>query len=211
MSSLSARLRPFRTDDTEALVEVCTRTADSGGDATGQLPDDRLWSQIYLLPYLERHPDLAFVVEIENDDDGDGASDAVPAGYIVATDDSAAFHDWFVSQWWPAQGLPGPEDVPDGTQRRLLDRGRLGPGAEYPEGCPAHLHIDLLPVTQGRGAGRSLMERLCAELAARGVTGVHATAGTANAGALAFYPRVGFEALPAVDGGQTFVRRLAHG
>lgn len=150
MSSLSARLRPFRTDDTEALVEVCTRTADSGGDATGQLPDDRLWSQIYLLPYLERHPDLAFVVEIENDD-GDGASDAVPAGYIVATDDSAAFHDWFVSQWWPAQGLPGPEDVPDGTQRRLLDRGRLGPGAEYPEGCPAHLHIDLLPVTQGRG------------------------------------------------------------
>lgn len=43
------------------------------------------------------------------------------------------------------------------------------------------------------------------------MTGVHATAGTANAGALAFYPRVGFEALPAVDGGQTFVRRLAHG
>lgn len=208
MSRLNADLRPFRAEDTEALVEVCTRTADSGGDATGHLPDDRLWSQIYLLPYLERHPDLAFVVEVVPDDGGAGP---VPAGYIVGTDDSAAFHEWFVAQWWPAQGLPGPGDVPEGTQRQLLERGRIGPGAEYPEGYPAHLHIDLLPVTQGRGAGRSLMERLCTELAARGVPGVHATAGVGNPGALAFYPRVGFTALPEVDGGQTFVRRLGLG
>ena len=66
-------------------------------------------------------------------------------------------------------------------------------------------------MTQGRGAGRALMDLLCAELAARGIAGVHATAGTANAGALAFYPRVGFDALPPDGGGQTFVRRLAQG
>lgn len=215
MPTRSAHLRPFRPDDTDALVEVCTRTARAGKDATGMLPDDRLWSQIYLLPYLERHPDLAVVVEIDsnapraNDDDAlaPASSVPVPVGYIVATDDSAAFHEWFVAHWWPAQGLPRPSDVAAGQQRQLLATGWGGPGADSPEGFPAHLHIDLLPAAQGRGAGRALIERLCDLLAERGAPGVHAIAGTANAGALAFYPRVGFEALAAEGGGQVFLRR----
>ncbi len=41
--------------------------------------------------------------------------------------------------------------------------------AEY----PAHLHIDLLPETQGQGLGRGLMETLFAELTRRGVRGLH--------------------------------------
>lgn len=216
----SAHLRPFRPADSAALVDVCTRTARAGKDATGMLPDDRLWSQIYLLPYTERHPELAVVVEIDagssvafprafdDDDDGRPPARRAPAGYVVATDDSAAFHDWFTAEWWPAQGLPRPADVPAGQQRQLLETGWRGPGPDAPAGFPAHLHIDLLPIAQGRGAGRALIERLCELLTARGVPGLHASAGTANPGALAFYPRVGFTALPAQDGGQTFVRRL---
>lgn len=202
------RIRPFRPTDTEALVDVCVRTADLGGDATGQLPDDRLWAQIYLLPYLERHPDLAFVIELH--DDGHGTSPVEPpAGYIVAADDTAQFAEWFATEWWPSLGLPAPEQVPDGLERDLLARGWNGVSPWTPDGAPAHLHIDLLPSAQGRGGGRALMESLCTELAQRGIGGVHATAGTANLGARAFYPRVGFAALPATGGAQTFVRRLS--
>ena len=73
---------------------------------------------------------------------------------------------------------------------------------------PAHLHIDLLPDAQGRGAGRALIEAMAALLTERGVPGVHLNASKANTGAQAFYPRVGFEAIDEDEGSVTFGRRL---
>jgi ribosomal protein S18 acetylase RimI-like enzyme len=70
------------------------------------------------------------------------------------------------------------------------------------------LHIDLLPEVQGQGWGTRLIGTLVAALRERGVTGVHLAASTDNAGAIAFYPRVGFTPLPSHEGVQAFGMHL---
>ncbi|RCK60254.1 N-acetyltransferase [Microbacterium sorbitolivorans] len=165
------------------------------------LDDDLLWAEIYLLPYLDRHPDLAFVAE--ND-----AGRAV--GYIIGTDDTDAFDAWFARTWWPSRratysGSANPR------QRELVavaDARRAG--SAFANVYPAHLHIDLLPETQGKGMGRMLIARLADALAARGVRGLHAVASSDNAGAVAFYPRLGFVELDADPGARAFGLDLTH-
>jgi len=214
-------IRRYRPGDEDALVQVCVRTADAGGDATGLLPDDRLWADLFVLPYVARHPELAFVV---------AAEDGRVTGYVVGAPDTAVFEAWFRDHWWPehearyaaeatgaegsADGVPalGPRDQEAGRRRRddllryAAGRGRASrsDAAAY----PAHLHIDLLPELQGQGWGRRLIETLLDALREAGVPGVHLVAGEDNAGALAFYPRVGFAPLPSEPGSRAFGRTL---
>ena len=57
--------------------------------------------------------------------------------------------------------------------------------------------------------GRRLVDTLIGALRERGVTGVHLVASAENAGALAFYRRLGFTPLPSHDGVQAFAIDLA--
>lgn len=193
-----ARIRPFRPGDEPALAEICLRTADAGGDATGVFADDDLWAEVFVLPYVARHPDLAFVVE---------SDEGHPAGYIVGTPDTRAFEDWFAAQWWPrfAQRWPLPETEvtrQDGTLTYAY--GRRAGTEPYGDDYPAHLHIDLLPELQGQGWGRRLIDTLTAALRERGVSGLHLVASAQNTGALAFYTRLGFAPLPSHPGVQAY-------
>nr|WP_259608197.1 MULTISPECIES: GNAT family N-acetyltransferase [Microbacterium] len=188
-------MRPYRPEDCDALYEVCVRTADAGGDATGMFTDDRLWGDVFAVPYAERHPDLAWVVEAE---------DGRVIGYIVATDDTDAFEQWFRDEWWPTHAerypLSGQAEPTrqDGIIRYAAGRapGREPNTAEY----PAHLHIDLLPETQGQGLGRALMDTLFTELRRRGVPGLHLGLSPENTGARAFYERLGMVPLASPPG-----------
>ncbi len=195
-------IRPFRPGDEPALADICLKTADAGADATGVFADDDLWAHVFVLPYIERHPDFAFVVE---------ADDGRPAGYIVGTPDTDAFEAWFQGEWWPrfAARWPRPQSVrspQDGTLTYAYGR---APGHEpYAATYPAHLHIDLLPELQGQGFGRRLIETLVARLREAGVTGLHLAADSRNEGAIAFYPRVGFTPLDSHPGVQAFGRTL---
>lgn len=193
-----SRIRPYRPSDRAALYEICTRTADAGADATGILSDDALWGDLFAVPYAKRHPDLAWVVE---------ADDARTIGYIVATDDTEAFATWFRDEWWPGLQERYPRaDTPTSREDRMIEHGytqapgRNAHSAEY----PAHLHIDLLPETQGQGLGRQLIQTLFDELTRRGVRGLHLGMDPANTGAAAFYERLGMTALPAESGGQSY-------
>lgn len=195
------RIRPFAPGDEPALTEICLRTADFGADATGMLTDDAIWAEIFALPYAARHPDLAFVVE---------ADDGRAAGYVVCAPDTRAFEEWFRDVWWPpiAARRPRPESDDD---RDAILRYAYGRGAEpmpFADEYRAHLHIDLLPELQGQGWGRRLIDTLVEALRERGVEGVHLTASVENAGALAFYPRVGFSPLSPDDPG-AFGMRLS--
>lgn len=196
------RIRPFRPGDEPALADVCLRTADLGGDATGVLDDDDLWAEIFALPYAARHPDLAFVVE---------ADDGHVAGYVVCAPDTYDFARWFREEWWPqhTDRWPLPAEAHTRQDAVLTRAYGRGPGAEeYGAEYPAHLHIDLLPELQGQGWGRRLIETLTAALRERGVPALHLVASEANAGAVAFYPRVGFEPLPSAEGARAFGMRL---
>ncbi|WP_308220825.1 GNAT family N-acetyltransferase [Microbacterium sp. CIAB417] len=188
------QIRPYRPEDRDGLFDVCVRTADAGADATGMFTDDDLWGLLFAVPYAERDPGLCWVVEAE---------DGRVIGYIVSTDDTDAFEQWFRDEWWPryTDRFPKPADPQTAEERMLAYAYGRGPGrepnaAEY----PAHLHIDLLPETQGKGLGRRLLETLFAELRRRGVPGLHLGMNPANTGAAAFYDRVGMHRLPSPEG-----------
>lgn len=193
-----SRIRPYRPSDRAALYEVCVRTADAGADATGLFSDDALWGDLFAVPYVERHPDLAWVVETD---------DERVIGYIVATDDTEAFAAWFRDEWWPSlqQRYPKPAEART-REERMIDYGySQGPGKNANAAAyPAHLHIDLLPETQGQGLGRRLIETLFAELRRTGVRGLHLGMDPNNTGAAAFYTRLGMTPLQAEPGGQSF-------
>lgn len=192
------RIRPFQHGDEPALAEICLKTADDGRDATGVLDDDRIWAEIFVLPYVARHPDLAFVVETD---------DERVAGYIVCAPDTRSFEDWFAAEWWPRFAERWPEPAAEVSRQDGILRyayGRRAGAEPYGDDYPAHLHIDLLPELQGQGWGRRLIDTLVEALRARRVTGLHLGASVGNAGALAFYPRLGFAPLPSHEGVQAF-------
>lgn len=197
-----SRIRPFRPGDEPALAEICVRTADAGADATGIFDDDAIWAAIFVLPYVARHPDYAFVVETDDDR---------VVGYIVGAPDTDVFEEWFRTHWWPARAarwpLPSAEaSRQDGTL--IYAYGRRAGAEPYGRDYAAHLHIDLLPEAQGHGWGRRLIDTLIGALQAGGVTGLHLVASDANTGALAFYERLGFEPLESHPGVQAFGMRL---
>lgn len=191
-------IRPYRPEDRAALFDVCVKTADAGADATGIFSDDELWGLLFAVPYAERHPDLAWVVESE---------DERVIGYIVATDDTDAFEQWFRDEWWQqfSERFPRPANATTREEHMIEYGYSRGPGREtHAAQYPAHLHIDLLPETQGEGLGRRLIETLFGELARRGVVGLHLGMDPNNTGAAAFYERLGMQALPADPGSQKY-------
>ena len=113
-----------------------------------------------------------------------------------------------MADWWPRVG-PTHAARTD-ADAWLLPSAADGQRMAIPQLArfPAHLHIDLLPDQQGRGAGRALIEAACALLAARGAPGVHLVAERANVGAQQFSPRVGFTAIAGDDATVTCGRRL---
>lgn len=192
-------IRPAVSADRSQIARICLLTGRQGGDASGVFGDDAVLADVYALPYLEGPGGFCLVW------DADGEA----RGYVLGTTDTDAFQRWFVETWWPMVG-------PRHARRTAEDLGLLDSAADPSRMLgpvvarfPAHLHIDLLPDQQGRGAGRALVEAACAFLADAGVPGVHLVAEKANAGAQAFYPRVGFEAVEESDATVTWARSLA--
>lgn len=197
------QIRPYRPADLDGLYDVCVKTADVGTDATGMLEDDRLWGDLFAVPYAVRDPELCWVVE---------SDDGRVIGYLVATDDTDAFAGWFRDEWWPARRvLYRASGAAEPTaQDRFLGYGdRVAPGADPDASThPAHLHIDLLPETQGMGLGRRLIDTLLGELGRRGVPALHLGMNPDNLAAGAFYERLGFEPLPAGEGSAVYGIRI---
>lgn len=187
-------IRPYRPADRDDVASVCLRTGAGGADATGMYSDDTLVADVAVLPYLEFAPDLAWVV-----DDGRHV-----LGYLVGVADTAEYSAWCARNWAPEFAKRHPEAGPPTgrapmvSEELLVWAGRNPEAARIPElaDYPAHLHINLLPELQGRGLGRRLVDRFRDALAARGVPALHLTVDPSNAGALAFYARLGFHELP---------------
>lgn len=194
-------LRPYRPSDAQALRDVCLRTAQAGGDATGLYVSDALMPDVFATPYVEFAPDLAFVL--------DSASDAAPdaagpdagqrvQGYILGVADTARFVAWYRAEWVPKLALAYEHVAPPRTRCELIRHLGFTPERMLlPEldRYPAHLHIDILPPFQRQGWGRALMGALIAGLRERRVPGLHLTMDAANVEARRFYDRLGFREL----------------
>lgn len=195
-------VRAYQPGDLPSLYRICLQTGDSGGDATALYRDSELLGHYYVAPYARFEPDLCFVLEQAGD----------VTGYIVGTRDSAAFAERCAQAWFPQlrarYPLPAADDrSPDAALIRLFYEAPA-PDPVWTD-YPAHLHIDLLPVAQGQGWGRVLVDTFLAQLRAAGVTGVHLGVATTNPRAATFYARLGFRELRAGEDTQILGLRLA--
>jgi ribosomal protein S18 acetylase RimI-like enzyme len=175
-------IRNYRPADLDAVYDICVRTGHRGQDARGRQSDDRMLGDVWAAPYVTLEPEHAYVL-----DDGSGRA----IGYVIGTADTARFVRRYRAEWLPATEGRFGEDPRD---RDLLDLHLDPERMLVPElaGYPAHLHIDLLPETQGRGFGRALMTTFLSGLWAAGVARVHLGMAPENAAARAFYDRLGF-------------------
>ncbi|NAZ83451.1 GNAT family N-acetyltransferase [Kineococcus sp. R8] len=188
------RVRPYAPDDLDALREVCLRTADVGADATGLTRWPDLVGDVYAAPYAVHDPELVTVVERAGR----------VAGYVIGCRDTLAFEAWCAGTWWPplrARYRPAPGEAVRPFDAPLLHLVHTAPDPARPHLTthPAHLHVDLLPVAQGRGLGRRLLEHVVRQLRDAGAPGVHLGVSAANTRAVAVYRRLGFD--PLVDSG----------
>jgi ribosomal protein S18 acetylase RimI-like enzyme len=158
-------IRKYQPGEERELYDICLLTGDSGEDASG----------------LYRDPAL----------DASGV-----AGYVLGAPDTVGFEQTCEQSWWPPLRDRYPlgtfaEDTPDDRIVRLIHNPPTA-SPDVVERYPAHLHIDLLPRLQGRGAGRQLITTLFDSLAAVGVPGVHLGVSTTNPRAIGFYRHMGF-------------------
>lgn len=193
---MGTTIRTAHPSDLPYLYEICLKTGADGKDATALFPDPWLIGQYYAAPYLVHDPSLCFVAE----------ANAVPRGYVIATDDTLRFNAWLNEFWLPPLRVRYPESL---REAGSLSNNALGVVAQlhaprpmkgasataYLARYPAHLHIDLLPELQGQGCGRNLLERLFFALRSRRVEGIHLGVSTTNPGAIAFYRKCGFTVL----------------
>ncbi|WP_439565978.1 GNAT family N-acetyltransferase [Microcella sp.] len=178
-------LRPATPADLRDVETICTLTGDDGSDASGQYDEPTLLAALWAAPHLIADPSLCTIVV-----DNDG-----PAGYLVATADTAAFESWCERMWWPAlrdrHPLQAPRRDRDQHLVALIHAPEATP-ASITGRYPAHLHINLLPRAQGQGLGRALIDRLADQLRERGVPGVHLGVSRTNEPAIGFYEHLGF-------------------
>ena len=187
-------LRPVEPADLDALYEVCLRTGHAGEDATSRFADPRLLGEVYVGPYLMMPSGIGFTA-VEN---------GVPSGYVLAAVDTRRFEAECEAEWWPTLRARHPQPIvddpaTDDAEVIALIHHPESPPDEVVARYPAHLHIDLLPVMQGRGVGREMMSLLLEELRARKVPGVHLGVDARNQRAVGFYEHLGFEHLDDTD------------
>lgn len=184
-----AAIRPAHPSDLPALYRICLLTGASGTDASDLFADPELLGHFYAGPYAVLEPALSFVATLAG----------TPVGYILGTSDSRRFARRCEAEWFPVlrerYPLPDPADQRHDAQLVRLIHAGIGLDEPLLELYPAHLHIDLLPVAQGQGLGRRLIEMLCAQLTAQGVPGLHLSVASTNQQAIGFYQRLGFQTL----------------
>jgi ribosomal protein S18 acetylase RimI-like enzyme len=194
------RIEPARLHDLPGAYRVCLLTGDAGQDATGKQDDPDLLGHVYVGPYIARGGGTQLVVV-----DGGGV-----AGYLLSADDTRAFETWAEAEWWPslrARYEPRAGRSMDADLIRLIHAPERTP-PELAAKYPAHLHIDLMPQVRGLGLGRTLIERLVAELRERGVPGVHLGVDEANTNGIGFYEHLGFREVGREPGGLLMGLRL---
>jgi ribosomal protein S18 acetylase RimI-like enzyme len=194
------RVDPARLHDLPGAYRVGLLTGDAGKDASGLLADPDLLGHVYVGPYIARGLGTQLVAVDEHG----------VAGYLLSADDTRLFETWAEAEWWPDLRARYPmrtDGSPDAELIGLIHEPERTPDelvAEY----PAHLHIDLLERTRGRGLGRMLIERLLVDLRARGIPGVHLGVDDQNTNGIGFYEHLGFHELTREPGGLIMGMRL---
>lgn len=182
-----ASLRQACPDDLAALGTVAYATGFFGASAARYFPDQRLFADLWVRPYLRLTPA------------GLLAEDAAgPLGYVLGSSSGRAYRRALAATLAQAV-LPGllRGRYPQlrGSLPYLLRLARY-PGREADAArFPAHLHLNVLARARGQGAGEALLRGYLAALSEMGVPGVQLSTTHENQAALGLYRKLGFEVL----------------
>ena len=196
------KIRPYHITDLSSLYQICLLTGHNGGDATPYLKDPDLIGHLFAAPYAVFEPNLCFILTM----------DSAPCGYILGTRDSITFYEQCEKQWFPAlrKRYPLPQKKKQSLEanviRSFLHRKQIV--VKGLENYPAHLHIDILPIAQGKGYGRKLIETFLSRLQSQDVQGVHLIVSKNNQNAIGFYRMVGFQELKEMGESIAFGQKL---
>jgi ribosomal protein S18 acetylase RimI-like enzyme len=181
----SVEVRPYRFEDRAAVRNICYATGLLGHPITTLVPDQELFADLWTVAYTDGFPDLALVATLE----------AETIGYILGVADARALPSVFVRRVLPlvlSRLFRGEYRSWRGSFpylfRLALEPPMHAPVAQF----PAHLHINLLECTRGRGVGRRLLEGFLTHLEAQGVPGVQLSTTDRNEAAVHLYERFGF-------------------
>lgn len=165
-------VRAYDAEDAKAVKHICHATATDKKFRRSF----RLVTALYCDYYIEKEPRHCFVLTDEFDK---------AAGYVLCSVNDDNYQKNFAPYLKTAAKISKTAALGHILEQKLTSdiRARI----------PAHLHIDILPSFQGKGGGRALIDALCEHLRAEGINGVRLTVGAGNAGAIAFYERLGFE------------------
>lgn len=183
---MNLQISNYRPADLPHLYEICLKTGDSGKDASRIFRDPLLIGHLYAAPYAVFHPELTLIL----------TSDDLPIGYIIGTNNSENFYEVTEKHWFKSlrekYPLPNDNDTSaDARIIRLLHKGHR-PRKELLN-YPAHLHIDILPIGQGKGMGKQMVELFIKKLKELNAAGVHLEVGKRNSSAILFYEKIGFK------------------
>jgi ribosomal protein S18 acetylase RimI-like enzyme len=185
-------VRPYAPEDRAAVRRVCFETGYMGEPADWFWADAESFADMFSGYYTDREPESAFVVEV----------DGVVSGYLLgAIDASAAWNPATVAgrhilrrgiAFRRGTGRFIARAIKDGATDLALKRIDPKELDFHDPRWPSHLHIDLLPVARGQGAGRRVVMEWFDRLRAAGITGCHLQTMAENANAIAFFGAVGF-------------------
>ncbi len=197
LAYMSIIIRYALFSDLPYLYDICLKTGAEGADATPEFTDPWLIGQYYAAPYLVYNSRYCLVAE----------KDHIPRGYLVGTDNTVQFNQWFEKVWLPPIRRRYPEaqgESQNTASKRETDMiSRLHRPVYTPDKTtepwitdyPAHFHIDLLPELQGQGIGTTLIEEFFRQLVLAKCPGVHLDVSKRNTGAVTFYEKTGFVVL----------------
>lgn len=177
--------RPAELRDEHRLGEIAHATGYFGDPATRFFPDEALFADLWVRPYLHGGGGASFVVELGGE----------VQGYILGSPDPAAYRHAVtrtVRQRVLPRLLAGQYRQPWPGLLYLLRAALFGgPHADLAL-FPAHLHLNLLPAARGQGLSGPLLDLHLARLAELGARGVQLSTTLENAAALRTYRRRGF-------------------
>lgn len=187
----SPRVRPYETQDREAVRNICFETGYLGNSIAPLFADRDTFADMLVTYYVDHEPEHCFVVEI----------DGQVGGYVVGTFD--------------ARHVPSPEGVMirrvftrllplrPGTAgflwRGLFDsvfdllRGAPRPTTPNLDAYPAHTHMSLLPHARLAPVSIGLYRSFFAAAKKAGCPGVHGEVFAENEAACKLHEAMGFK------------------
>lgn len=174
-------VRKYQQKDRDNLFKICVETSALPTESKEDLDFLNLMYNDY---YAQIEWENCFVAADENDE---------AVGYIICAEDFDRYYKTF-------KGLYLPVIKKLGMKYYSMALSEIAVHSLFKKRYPAHLHIDILPVCQGRGTGTALVNELKAHLKNKGVKGLMLSCGMGNKKAIKFYKKNEFKMLANIAG-----------